>query len=201
MRNNGLHACVKCGHVNSDDAQKCADCEWPLVLTAWKSSRFTIRRITVDTCCINARQHDEAMNRLERWDAQGKLVLERTPAMTRELKGSGRIEKSARLASQQPVWVLGASTLGRDTFPAGPDRGEALVRELFPDARKMISNDYEDAEHLRMHVIHGADAFVTNDKRAFLLGGRQEYQRRMGVWIFQPPELVQLLEALHAWSG
>jgi hypothetical protein len=126
-----LVECVKCGKENTDDADVCARCSWPFTVAGWGSTTFKIRRVTIDTGCINVKQADCHLNVLERWGAEGKIVLERADALLRELRGADRIAKAEALSPHPPVWVMGVSRMGIDTFLAGPDMTGPIEDTLF----------------------------------------------------------------------
>jgi hypothetical protein len=191
--------CVKCGRANAQDAPACVDCQWPFILSAWQKSTHHIRRITIDTGCVNARQQNEDLNQLERWAQEGQLLIERSPAFLQELVGPARVRKAQELQPHPAVWVLDQSSLGVDTTLAGPDVHEEVRDVLFPTTSSLTSNQAADVEHLRSHVLTGADAFVTLNPRDFILRGKQESLQQLGIWAFTPKELVALLRALYGW--
>src|SRR4029450_12831847 len=89
-----MHECVKCGADIPIGAKKCFACTWPFSHEAWRQSALHIRRVTLDTSCVNAKRKDEALNTLERWAEEGGLDLQRSDAMLDELQGETRIEKA-----------------------------------------------------------------------------------------------------------
>jgi hypothetical protein len=195
-----VNECVKCGHGNVAEATACADCLWPFVLTAWQNSTHRIRRVTLDTGCVNAKQQDGDLNVLERWAMEGRLNLERSPVLLPELKGATRRQKAQQLAPHPAVWVLDESCLDVDTTLAGPDVGHELRSVLFPTTARLTSSQGTDVEHLRSHVRSGADAFVTRNPRDYIRRGKQASLQQRGIWVFTPRELVELLNALYRWS-
>src|SRR5579864_2360300 len=123
--------CVKCGHKNDDAAQACAMCTWPVTESAWKSSKFKIKRITIDTGCINVTGMNEDLNTLERWAKVGLIHLDRTNEMLIEMKRSDRIAKANSLPPQPNLFTLGISRLGGPDVLAGPDIKDKLKEILF----------------------------------------------------------------------
>src|SRR5438034_7831769 len=114
--------CVRCGHRNVQDVEACHDCGWPFTLGAWQGSRFLLRRLSLDTNCVNALQKVPDLNVLEHWANLGRIVLERSDAFLDELKGMLRRQKAETIAAHQLVWrlgIVGASELGVNTFLAG----------------------------------------------------------------------------------
>ncbi len=191
--------CVKCGHRNTAGATACAQCTWPFTRDAWVSSTQRIRRISLDTGCVNAKGRDPDLNTLERWAAAEYLELQRSSAMLGELEGEARVAKASALAPHPGLFTLGASALGGPDVLAGPDLPDELRLILFPTASPLTENQRYDVEHLRLHVRTGGDAFVTLNPNDFITRGRQETLRSFGVWVLSPSELVGLLTELYGW--
>jgi hypothetical protein len=207
-----IAACVRCGSGNDFDATVCRDCAWPLALEAWRGSQHRIQRLSLDAGCINAKQRDVDLNVLERWVQEGLISLEVSDVFHSELENAWPIQvlKAQATPPHPPVWRLGVAggcELGINTFLAGADIGEEAPLVLFPTAAPLTSSQAKDVEHLRSHVIAGADAFVTLNKRDFIRGGKherlrrvkQERLRRCGIWVFTPPEIKELLASLYGW--
>jgi hypothetical protein len=191
--------CVKCEHQNLTGILACVQCSWPFSVDAWKTSRQQIRRVTLDTSCVNARRRHPDLNTLERWAVQGLLELQRSEAMLRELRGEARREKARQLVHHPDLFTLGSSRLGEDVFP-GPDLLGELQQVLFPTAKPLTENQCYDVEHLRLHVRTGGDIFVTLNPNDFITRGRQETLRSFGVWVLSPGELVRLLTEVYGWQ-
>ena len=194
-----MHECVKCGADIPDGAKRCSSCTWPFSLEAWQQSSLPIRRITLDTGCINAKRRNEALNSLERWAEEGRIELQRSDAMLDELEGDARVEKAAALKEHPGLFILDESVLDGPDVLAGPDIGTELQEILFPTAQPLTNNQRHDVEHLRLHVLTGGDVFVTLNPNDFITRGRQESFRARGIWVLQPPELVELLKNLYKW--
>ena len=192
--------CVKCGEQNVGGVEACARCTWPFSLPAWKSTSFWIRRITVDTGSLNAKGQTHELDVLERWEAEGKIELQRSDAMVREVGGEARVTKAYSLGSQPGLFAPDASALERPDAAAGPDLRSELEEILFPDARPLTDNQVDDIEHLRHHVLAGGDVFVTLNVNDFVLRGRSEELRARGIWVLTPTELVTLLSELYEWA-
>ena len=159
--------CVKCGNDNECGSHSCRDCAWPLTLDAWRSSARRIERVTIDTNCINQKQADDDLNTAERWELEGKFVIERAEVMLDELKGAQRIAKARTIPQHRGGWILGVSTLGIDTYLGGPDMETELVDVLFPTTAVLNENQRADVEHLRSHIQTGADIFSDAGCRRF----------------------------------
>ena len=192
--------CVKCGRDNQSGLNACPDCAWPLKLGAWRGSRHQVQRVTIDTNCLNQKQQDASLNLLERWAAEGRLILERAPAMLHELKGPPRIAKAGAITQHRRGWVLDESLLDIDTYLSGPDMEAELIDTLFPTTTVLNSNQRADVEHLRSHVRTGADVFVTRDAGDFIASGKQVELRSFGIWVLEPSELVALCQDVYGWS-
>jgi hypothetical protein len=195
-----MHECVKCGADIPVGAKRCSSCTWPLSFEAWRESALPIRRVTLDTGCVNAKGKDEALNTLERWAEEGRLDLQRSDAMLDELKGESRIEKATSFGEHPGLFILDESVLDGPDVLAGPDMEAELQDVLFPTAEPLTSNQWHDVEHLRLHVLTGGDAFVTLNRNDFITRGRQDALRACGVWVFEPPDLVELLKTLYEWT-
>src|SRR5258705_3610016 len=107
--------CVKCGEQNVGGVEACARCTWPFSLPAWKSTSFWIRRVTVDTGSINAKGQTPELSTLERWEADGKIELQRSDAILQELRGEVRAMKAQSVSAQPGLFSLDPSVL------EGPD--------------------------------------------------------------------------------
>ncbi len=195
-----MSECVKCGHRNIGNATACSQCTWPFSRDAWKTSRLRIRRVTLDTGCVNAKGRDPELNTLERWAATGSLELQRSEAMLNELAGEARVEKAQRLAPHPGLFTLDSSILGGSDVLAGPDLPDELQQILFPTAKPLTDSQRHDVEHLRLHVQTGGDIFVTLNPNDFITRGRQETLRSFGVWVLSPKELVGLLREIYGWQ-
>jgi len=112
-----------------------------------------VRRITSDTSCVNAKQQNVDLNKLEEWQSRGWLRLQRADALLEELKGGARIAKASTIEPHPGVFVLGASSLGGDNVLAGELLDPALLAKLlFPATPVLLAKHQRDIEHLRQHV-------------------------------------------------
>ena len=195
-----MSECVKCGHRNIANATACGQCTWPFSRDAWKTSKLRIRRVTLDTGCVNAKGRDPDLNTFERWAATGSLELQRSEAMLSELAGEARVEKAQRLVPHPGLFTLDSSILGGPDVLAGPALPDELQQILFPTAEPLTDNQRHDVEHLRLHVRTGGDIFVTLNPNDFITRGRQETLRSFGIWVLSPKELVGLLSEIYGWQ-
>lgn len=192
--------CVKCGQHNPRSIAACARCTWPLIGSAWLSTTFIIRRISLDTGCVNAKGKDPSLNTLEQWASFGYLQLQRSDVMLQELIGDARVTKAQSIETHPGLFILGASMLDGPDVLASPDLRNDLRRILFPTANPLTSNQVNDIEHLRLHVQTGGDAFVTLNINDFITRGRQTALAAIGIWVFTPKEIVTLLMKLYNWT-
>jgi hypothetical protein len=192
--------CVKCGNISYYGAGFCFRCSWPFSLKAWDKTIFRIERITLDTSCLNVKKRDHYLNILEDWASEGLIRIQRSGALIKELKGQGRIDKAYSIDLHPSGWVLGESALGVDTVLGGPDMEDQLRTVLFPTTKILTKNQEYDVEHLRSHVLAGGDAFVTRNPKDFAVRGKQETLATLGIWVFDPPGLVDFLINLYGWK-
>jgi len=192
--------CVKCGSDIPTGAAGCSSCTWPFSIEAWPQSSLKIHRLTLDTGCINAKGKNEALNVLERWAQEGLLELQRSDAMLEEIEGEARVAKAEAMAEHPGLFILDQSVLDGPDVLAGPDLEADLQGLLFPTAHPLTDNQSNDVEHLRLHVLTGGDVFVTLNRNDFITRGRQEALRACGIWVMQPPEIVELLKNLYKWA-
>lgn len=194
-----MFECVRCGSQNLTGATACGRCTWPFTLDAWPLTTFRVRRITLDTGCINSKSKNSALNTLEQWATSGYLQLQRSDVMLQELRGNARVAKAESIDTHPGIIVLGASMLDGPEVLAGPDLRDDLCRILFPTANPLTSNQMNDVGHLRLHVQTGGDAFVTLNKNDFITRGRQAELAAIGIWVFTPEEIVTFLGKLYEW--
>ncbi len=192
--------CVKCGEINAQDAPACGRCTWPFSHDGWSSTRHKVDRVTIDTSCINVKQKDEHLNVLELWAGEGRFTIQRSHVLIEELQGEARRNKANSLDEHPPVWTLGSSFLGIDTYLSGPDKAVPIRKILFPTTKILTSNQEYDIEHLRSHVLTGGDVFVTRDPNDFIVRGKKEGLSRLGIWVFEPQGLVEFLVELYGWD-
>jgi hypothetical protein len=189
-----LAQCIRCGARRGPDDVNCSQCTWPFHPDGWPRTTRRIRRVTSDTSCVNAKQQNDDLNQLERWERSGWLHLQRADALLNELRGEARIAKASTMAPHPDVFVLGASSLGGDNVLAGELLDPAfLARLMFPTTSALLPNHQHDIDHLRQHVRTGGDAFVTLD--GDFLDERRRSLQQIGIWTFRPEQLVAHLRA------
>ena len=191
--------CVKCGSDNESGLSACRRCTWPFSISAWSSTTHKIRRVTLDTGCINAKNQNKSLNLLEKWSSEGSLQLQRSDMMLKELKGKERVEKGESLQRHPNLFVLGSSFLGGEDVLSGPDLGDELREILFPKIRALSKNQQFDVQHLRLHILTGGDIFLTLNSNDFITRGRKEKLASHGIWVFTPDDAVDLLKRIYDW--
>lgn len=194
--------CVACGYQNPIGVSACIQCTWPFTVDAWAATkRFRIERITIDTNCVNAKHEDDALNTLEKWEKEGKLILQRSDTFLKELKGPPeRISKGMSFKQQPSLFTLDVSNLDGDDVLAGPDTQNDLRFILFPTTQNLNNNQANDIEHLRQHVMTGGHAFITKNTNDFIKNGKKEKLWNLGIWVFEPIELIELLRKLYQYT-
>ena len=195
--------CVRCGGQVHGSSDTCPGCTWPYKPDGWLASDFRRRRLvlTFDTSCVNERQRDESLNQLEQWAREGRITIERSPAMLEELRGESRIHRARRITPYPQLFTLGQSALGGGHVLAGPlVDANTLATILFPttSAKALTVQQQNDLAHLQHHVRTGRDIFVTNNPNDFIVRGKQEQLQRIGIWAFTPDAAVAHLRALWA---
>jgi hypothetical protein len=155
-----------------------------------------VRRLTLDTGCVNVKGLDPYLNQLEKWQGQGLIDLQRARPFLEELKGPpARIEKGEAIEPHPPTWRLGFSALGEGPAvlaAAMPDR-DHLRTLLFPTSHPLTTRQENDIRHLQYHVHTGGDLFVTRNPNDFIRRGKQESLWSIGIWAFTPEEVVEHL--------
>ena len=192
--------CVKCGNEILTATVRCSRCTWPFSVEAWPQCSLQIRRLTLDTGCINAKGNNDDLNALERWSDESLIDVQRSDVMLGEIKGRARVAKAQAIEGHPGLFVLDQSVLNGPDVLAGPDVGTEIQDLLFPTAHPLTDNQRNDVEHLRLHVLTGGDVFVTLNRNDFITRGRQEALRACGVWAMEPPEIVELLKKLYKWE-
>ena len=194
-----MFECVKCGHQNERGASQCARCTWPFSESAWGSTNFKIQKITIDTGCVNAKEENENLNRLEGWVSEGLIEIQRADVFMQELKGDDRVAKGKQVQPHPPLFRIGQSTLGGGDVLAGPELTTDIQEILFPTAHTLKPNQENDVRHLSQHVRVGGDVFVTLNTNDFVKRGKQAALAERGIWVFTPSEIVDLLHRLYGW--
>lgn len=195
-----IRECIKCGKSNSSNSIMCTRCTWPFDAKGWVLTKHKIERITLDTCCINAKKQNPSLNKLESWAEVNNLKLQKSDTMLKELKGQNRIPKANSMGNQPELFILGSSSFGGPNVLAGPDLREQFKKILFPTANSLTQNQLYDIEHIQSHVMTGGDVFVTLNRNDFITRGRQAKLSSLGVWVFSPNEIVSLLKKLYGWQ-
>jgi len=192
--------CAKCGLEVVPDSPSCSRCTWPFALGAWAAASRRIHRITLDTTCVNSKAAHSDLNDLERWKFEGRVQLQRSDEMLKELRGANFVAKATQIDAHPQVFILDSSVLDGSDVLGGPDL-EVEIREiLFPRIHSLTTNQASDVEHLRLHVRTGGDIFLTLNVNDFVTRGRQAKLASFGIWVLTPSEATGLLRKLYRWS-
>lgn len=193
--------CVKCGLKCDDSAALCPRCTWPFSDDGWKSTNFKISKITLDIGCINAKQQDPHLNKIEAWAATGLLEIQRSDTFLKEFTGpKAHMDKATDIAAFPRLVTFDVSTFGGGDVLAGPDLGPEIKKILFPTVAQLNQNQQNDVEHLRQHVRTGLDVFLTKNVNDFIRGGKQETLRKRGIWVCTPEQFVACMGVLYGWT-
>jgi hypothetical protein len=178
----------------------CAACSWPYSIEGWKKFSLGLRRITIDTCCINAKQKNDFLNKLGEWERAGKIEIQKASPLLEEFKGPvSHLKKAEQIDNHPPIAIFGATMLGDGSVYAGPDLIKDIQSILFPNVKTLSENQMRDIQHLREHVWTGGHIFVTIDKH-FINAVKKETLRQLGVWVLTPEETVDLIRKVYNWN-
>ncbi|MEK6599936.1 MAG: hypothetical protein AABY52_06325 [Deltaproteobacteria bacterium] len=192
--------CLMCG-VGEIGTDNCSACTWPYSRAGWQRFRRGVKRITIDTGCINAKRKNEFLNKFEEWESQGKIQIQRATPFLEEFKGPPKhVEKAKDIETHPSVIMLDVSILGDGSVLAGPDLREAIQPILFPHTRTLTRNQLNDLRHLHEHIETGGDIFVTLNTNDFIANSKQELLKKLGVWVLTPKETVDLIRDIYGWS-
>lgn len=194
-----MFECVKCGYKNEHCARRCEICSWPFSKDAWPSTNLKIKKISIDTGCVNAKRANADLNTLESWASMGRIEIQRSDAFMEELKGHDRVIKAKEIPSHPPLFKFG-DTLGGDGVLSGPDLSQYVHKVLFPTTRNLTPNQKNDIRHLSQHIKVGGDIFVTLNTNDFIKHGKQATFAERGIWVFTPTDAVHLLRQLYSWE-
>ncbi len=194
--------CLMCG-VGKVGTDNCNKCTWPYSHNGWKVWRNGIKRITVDIGCINAKQEISALNKLEEWETQSKLKIQRASPFLKEFKGpDSHIKKAKNMDEHPPLATLGAATFDGGYVYGGPDLSKEMREIMFPTVsdKALTKNQKYDIQHIHEHVETGGNLFVTKNTRDFIDNGKQEAFLKLGVWVVSPEEAVYIVKDTHGWD-
>lgn len=192
--------CIHCG-VGEVGPDNCAACSWPYSEKGWSNFKMGLRRITIDTNCINAKQAHDQLNLLEKWKKEGKIEIQKSTPFSEEAQGNLKREAKEKQVSSHPhVFILGSSFLGGGAVLAGPDLRGEIQAILFPGVTQLSSGQERDVQHLAEHVRTGGHLFLTLDTSDFMSGSKETKLRALGVWAVTPEKAVELLISVHGWK-
>ncbi|MFQ5729821.1 MAG: hypothetical protein ACE5GN_05630 [Waddliaceae bacterium] len=189
--------CIHCG-VGEVGPDNCVACSWPYSEKGWSNFQMGLRRITIDTNCINVKQASGPLNLLERWAKEGKIEIQKSTPFSLEAQGNLKREaKEKRVPGHPPLFTLGSSFGG--SVLAGPDLRKEIQTVLFPGVTPLSVSQERDVQHLAEHVRTGGHLFVTIDTSDFISGNKEKKLRSLGVWAVTPEKAVELLISVYGW--
>jgi hypothetical protein len=153
--------------------------------------------VYIDTNCINAREDNSAINKLEKFYEQDLILIEKTDTLDTELARGAGYPKGQRKAmnyieSYGPAVIgysrLGFSTVGNDA----DDKRHGRILEILWG--KKIRSAYSksemgDAMHIATAARYGGTYFITNEKK--LLIKSEEIKTEFNIEISTPEDCVE----------
>jgi hypothetical protein len=201
MPNQTNHSkCISCG-VGDMGLNNCAACSWPYSNKGWSQFVLGLRRITIDTNCINAKRAIIALNLLEKWKTEEKIEIQKSTPFSIEAQGTlAREAKAKNIPNHPPLFILDSSALGSGAVLAGPDIRNKIQRILFPGVSHLSVNQERDVQYLGEHVRTGGHLFVTLDKSDFRAGNKERQLRALGIWAVSPEKAVNFIHSVYDWD-
>jgi hypothetical protein len=166
--------------------------------------------ITVDSNLINTKKQIPAMNTLERWEKEGKIVLCGAERLAIEIsKHPRQPDASKRVREMKGIsepCVIGQSYIGHSYITNGKPEDPQfcdIASIMFPQKKydELSQNEANDVMHLISHYFAGADYFITNDRKDFIDGGKQDLlKKRFRLNVMTPDELVSHFVTKYDWE-
>jgi hypothetical protein len=154
-------------------------------------------RLTLDTGCVNAKGLDPHLNKLEEWQRQGLIDLQRSKVFLDEFSGPPHhVEKAESIEPHPQTWRMGHHALGEgpaSVLAAPMPEREVLRKIMFPTSHPLTPQQEKDIEHLQYHVHTGGDLFVTRNPKDFIRRGKQQALAAIGIWVLEPAQAVEHL--------
>lgn len=192
--------CIHCG-VGKVGPDNCIACSWPYSENGWSNFKLGLRRITIDTNCINAKQASAPLNLLEKWAKEGKIEIQKSTPFSVEAQGNAKRETKEKQVDGHPsLFTLGSSSFSGGAVLAGPDLTKEIQIILFPGVTPLSIGQERDVQHLAEHVRTGGHLFVTIDTSDFMSGNKEKKLRSLGVWAVTPEKAVALFESVYGWT-
>jgi len=193
--------CIHCG-VGAVGPDNCTTCSWPYSEKGWLNFKMDLRRITIDTCCINAKQAHNTLNQLEKWKSEGKIEIQKSTPFSVEAQGNlKRAAKDRQVSGHPTASVLGPGfSLGDGSVLAGPDLRKEIQTILFPGVTVLSRGQERDILHLTEHVRTGGHLFLTLDRSDFIAGNKEKKLLSFGIWAVTPEKAVNLLISVYGWK-
>lgn len=192
--------CIHCG-VGKVGPDNCSACSWPYSENGWSNFRLGLRRITIDTNCVNVKQALLPLNLLEKWAEEGKIEIQKSSPFSIETQGNTKREaKEKSVASHPELFMLGSDCFDGSAVLAGPDLREEIQAVLFPSVTCLSIGQKRDVQHLAEHVRTGGHLFVTIDTSDFISGNKEKKLRSLGIWAVTPEKAVELFDLVYDWE-
>lgn len=160
--------------------------------------------VYIDTNCINAKQKDEALNRLEKLYSDEEILIETTDTLETEFNEGGGYSKGKQKASNNYIFSYGPAVVEHSrigTSIVGTDeddkRLEKVLTIIFGRKRRQdySRNEIRDCMHISTAVRYGGTYFVTYDKA--LLIKSEAIKGEFGIKIKTPADaLKEILERI-----
>jgi hypothetical protein len=142
----------------------------------------------IDTNLINARQKLEAVNQLEKWYADGAILINMASTARDEALAGGDAARSRK--TNQQIFTM--------TPPAPIDSAQfkAIESMLFPDGAK--NENQRNDVRIVADAIHYAAILVTNDggsksQPGGILGNRDALRKRFALRVLSADEAVEVV--------
>ncbi|MEQ1773856.1 MAG: hypothetical protein ABL891_08740 [Burkholderiales bacterium] len=134
-----------------------------------------LRRVTIDTNCINVKGQHPLVNALESLAERGMIKITSTFALAEDLRfdhtklGEARRLKASRLPQARSGFMVGHSKVGGPDVVGGPNvyaHVDAIANVIAPMKawQDIESNTQRDILHLAAHRTYDWDIFITEDK-------------------------------------
>lgn len=150
----------------------------------------------LDTNLINARQKNEAVNRLEKWHTDGVICI----AMAGVAHAEAQAGEGAGAMARQRKAATHLYTIS--------DAGEAKKDDTFMKVEKILWGEAKDdnqandvaivCEAIKWHAILVTNDGDSNAQKGGILGHRDALREQFGIEIYRPEEAVAFIEEMIA---
>lgn len=167
--------------------------------------------VTIDSNLINTRKQIPAMNTLELWEKEGKIVFCGAERLAIEIskhpKQPDASKKVREMKGISEPCVIGQSYIGHSYITKGDPKDPQfwdIASIIFPNKKhdELTQNESNDVMHLMGHYFAKSDYFVTNDRKDFIDGGKRDLlKKRFGINVMTPDELVGHFVEKYGWDA